>query len=137
MSLRISFLFIFEKENSNPGCLLQYISYSMLEKFLHFKTASVILLVGASKFEYSKILRLLFFQARFTPDKIEQSPQSIKLQKKKKARNNYESCLKRKRMPIRSIPKAIKVIGQRKAFCWQRIPKFSSVGKKLLTQTSL
>ena len=97
MSLRISFLFIFEKENSNPGCLLQYISYSMFEKFLHFKTASVILLVGASKFEYSKILRLLFFQARFTPDKIEQSPQSIKLQKKKKGKKQLRKLFKKKK----------------------------------------
>ena len=69
----------------------------MLEKFLHFKTASVILLVGASKFEYSKILRLLFFLALFTPDKIEQSPQRIKLQKKKKGKKQLRKLFKKKK----------------------------------------
>ena len=57
ISLRISSLFIFEKENGSLGCLLHTSPIaSMLGWFLyfttHFKIGSLILLARGSQFEY-------------------------------------------------------------------------------------
>ena len=62
--LRISSLFIFEKENGSFGCLLHTSHITiMLGWFLyfttHFKTGSLILLARGSQLEYSAMLRLL------------------------------------------------------------------------------
>ena len=64
ISLRISPLFIFEKEIDSLGCLLNTSPIaSMLGWFLyfttHFKTGSLILLARGLQFEYSAMLMLL------------------------------------------------------------------------------
>ena len=75
-----------------------------------------------------------FFKLSFTPCKAEQPLRGMELQEKEEKDENHRGKLyrknPRKKVSINSRLKAIYIIGQRKAFCGQRIPESSCARKE-------
>ena len=80
------------------------------------------------------VAQAFFLLLVFTPSKAEQPLRCIELQGKegKKIKSILDSCLQRvqRKVFINSRLKAIKIISQRKGFCWQKIPQPSCPRKE-------